>query len=175
MTHLGKTLLRGLLIAGVLVAAAPGQAGEIRIKGNNRDEKLSPRPSPKAPKSAGVSVIRAEFGEDAREAAQARASESELPEGILIYAAEYFTKRDERPFTGSAPTGMRPSEIRYGSGEQRSEIRYGSGEQRSEIRYGSGEQRSEIRYGSGERRSEISYGVTDGARNNLRYGGSASR
>jgi hypothetical protein len=177
MTHLGRSLLRGLLIAGVLVVAAPGQSGEIRIKGNNRDEKLAPRPSAKAPKSAGVSVLRAEFGESSRETAPLKATEPGLAEteGILVYATEYFTKGEERVFKGSLPAGTRPSEIRYGTGEPRSEIRYGSGEPRSEIRYGTGEQRSEIRYGTGERRSEISYGVSDGARNNLRYGGTAQR
>ncbi len=162
MTHLGKSLFQGLLIAGVLATAAAGQTGEIRIKGNNRDEKLAPRPSPKAPKSAGVSVIRAEFGDDARETPQTVASEAALPEGILVYAAEYFTSSENRTLKSAAPAGARPSEIRYGTGEPRSEIRYASGEPRSEIRYG-----------TGERRSEITYGVTEGSRNNFRYGGSS--
>jgi hypothetical protein len=172
MTHLGNVLCQGLLIAGVLAAtAAQGQTGDYRIKGNSRDEKVVPRPSPKAPVSAGVRVIRAEFGEDASE--PAAAAETATPEGILVYATEYFTRKEERTFKGSISAGsMRNSDIRYGSGEQRSEIRYGSGEQRSEIRYGSGEQRSEIRYGSGEQRSEIRYGSGD-RRSDISYGGAA--
>ena len=170
MTHLGNVLCQGLLIAGVLAAtAAQGQTGDYRIKGNNRDEKVVPRPSPKAPASAGVRVIRAEFGEDSSE--PAASAEAATPEGILVYATEYFTRKEERPFKGSISTGsMRSSDIRYGSGEQRSEIRYGSGEPRSEIRYGSGEQRSEIRYGSGEQRSEIRYGSGE-RRSDISYGG----